>query len=86
MALLQALQQANELLIGIQDKPKEVGKLEKPRAKGVLKRPAAKTPVKRPAAATVQTRKRATEKIVAIWRGKRVLVNKNHLFSSSDGE
>ena len=78
-------------------KPKEVGKLEKPRAKGVLKRPAAKTPVKtnkrarvqvlkRPAAANVQTHKCAREKVVAIRRGKRVLVNKKHFISSSDDE
>ena len=58
-------------------KPKEVGKLEKPRAKGVLKRPAAKTPVK--------TNKRAA-KVVAIRRGERVLVNKDHFIASSDDE
>ena len=42
--------------------------------------------LKRPAAANVQTHKRAREQVVAIRRGERVLVNKEHFISSSDDE
>ena len=41
---------------------------------------------KRAAVANVQTHKRAKEQVVAIRRGERVLVNKDHFIASSDDE
>ena len=91
-ALLQALKPKE---VGKLEKPRAKGVLKRPAAKTPVKRPAAAnvqthkraTPTRRRLDPIVQeARPHPPTKIVAIRRGKRVLVNKNHFFSSSDDE